>query len=257
MALSASDCQIATAGRSERRQDRSLSTGRLVHRPANQGVGTAAAQTYGAGMHPPAPLRRLQLFSLRHRRSIAALLTAVAALAGFRAVTTPPRPLTPVLVAAQDLPAGAVVGDTDLEEVGFAPGSVPAGVVDSRTADGRVLAAPVRAGEPLTDARLVQPSLLVGYPGRVAVPVRLGDAATATLLRTGDRVDLLASSSDAPQARIVASSASVIAVRGVETSRLDEPGVGGALVLVAVTPAQMPAVVYASASSFVSVVLRQ
>jgi hypothetical protein len=42
--------------------------------------------------------------------------------------------------------------------------------------EGRTLAGPVRAGEPVTDVRLVSPSLAAGYPGRVLVPVRIADA---------------------------------------------------------------------------------
>ncbi|MFT4008726.1 MAG: SAF domain-containing protein [Nocardioidaceae bacterium] len=207
-------------------------------------------------MHPRSLSRRLRLILLRHRRLLAALLTAVAALAGFRAVTAPAEPAVPVLVAAHDLPAGAALQPGDLKEAGFAAETVPDGTVDRAAATGGTLAAPMRAGEPLTDARLVRPSLLTGYPGRVAVPVRLGDASTAALLRTGDRVDLVASAPDTTTARTVASSAPVIALPKPVTDRFADPGTAGALVLVAVTRSEMPAVVYASAASFVSVVIR-
>ena len=56
-----------------------------------------------------------------------------------------------------------------------------------------MLAAGVRAREPITDARLVGPGLTALLPdGQVAAPVRLADLAVAALVRTGDRVDVLA-----------------------------------------------------------------
>ena len=94
-------------------------------------------------------------------------------------------------VAARDLPAGQVLGAADLVAVGFAPGSAPAGAVDVETTTGRTLAAPLRAGEPVTDVRLVGPGLTDGYPGLAAVPVRLPDAGMADLLQAGDRIDLV------------------------------------------------------------------
>ena len=38
----------------------------------------------------------------------------------------------------------------------------------------------MREGEPLTDRRLVGRALVVGYPGDVAVPVRIQDAQALT-----------------------------------------------------------------------------
>ena len=106
------------------------------------------------------PVRRAVL---ARRRLLAALLTAVAVATGLHAATAPPPAEVRVLVAAHDLPSGAVLGPDDLRRVGFAPGSVPAGAVPD--AAGRTLAAPLRAGEPVTDVRLVGPSLTDGYPG--------------------------------------------------------------------------------------------
>src|SRR5690349_6837789 len=133
------------------------------------------------------PVRRAVL---ARRRLLAALLTAVAVAAGLHAATAPPPAEVAVTVAARDLPSGAVLTDADLRTVGFAPGSVPSGAVAE--AGGRTLAAPLRAGEPVTDVRLVGPALTEGYPGLAAVPVRLPDAGVAALLTVGDRIDLVA-----------------------------------------------------------------
>ena len=83
------------------------------------------------------------------------------------------------------------------DRAGSAAGAGPSGALAS-VADlpGRPLAGPVRAGEPLTDVRLLGPALLDALPGdaeeRVAVPVRLADAGVTQLLAVGDRVDVLA-----------------------------------------------------------------
>jgi len=50
--------------------------------------------------------------------------------------------------------------------------------------------------------------------GQVAAPVRLADLAVAALVRTGDRVDVLATAPDSGTAELVAASALVLAVPG-------------------------------------------
>ena len=112
--------------------------------------------------------------------------------------TGPGPPTVAVVVAAADLPAGAVLTAADLATVRLPADAAPAGAaadVAARTA--QVLAAPVRAGEVVTDVRLVGPGLWSQVPdGQVAAPVRLADLAVATLLRAGDRVDVLAATTD-------------------------------------------------------------
>ena len=101
---------------------------------------------------------------------------------------------TPVVVAADDESAGAVLTGTDLRTTRLPAGLVPAGTAaEPGELTGRTLAAPVRRGEPVTDVRVVGPGLWSSVPpGQVAAPVRLADLAVATLLRPGDRVDVLA-----------------------------------------------------------------
>src|SRR5690242_13846156 len=102
-------------------------------------------------------LRPVRRAVLARRRALAAALTAVAVLAGLQAVAAPPPPHVPVAVAARDLPAGTVLAPGDVTTVDFAPGSVPSGLAGEVA--GRTLAAPLRAGEPVTDVRLVGPAL--------------------------------------------------------------------------------------------------
>ena len=185
---------------------------------------------------------------------LAALCAALAVFATVRANAAPAPPHTLVLTAAHDLAAGVVVHRADLRRVPFDPGSVPRGVVDSATALGRTTAAPIRAGEPVTDVRLVAASVLAGYPGMVAVPVRIGDPAAVHLLRVGDHVDLVAADpqGDSP-ARIVASDVPVLAI---PRPGEDSPGLAnGAPLVLGMPEASVRDVAQASVASYLSVVI--
>jgi Flp pilus assembly protein CpaB len=195
-------------------------------------------------------LRPVRRAVLARRRPLAALLTAVAVAAGLHAAAAPPPAEVPVTVAARDLPSGAVLTGADLRTVGFAPGSVPAGAVAD--AGGRTLAGPLRAGEPVTDVRLVGPALTEGYPGLAAVPVRLPDAGVARLLAVGDRIDLVATDPEGAPAAVVAADVPVLALPADD----GDPGVtglGGRLVVLGVPPSDVPLVADASARTFLTV----
>lgn len=195
-------------------------------------------------------LRSVRRAVLARRRLLAALLTAVAVAAGLQAATAPPPAEVPVLVAIRDLPSGTVLGADDLRTTGFAPGSVPSGAVE--VAAGRTLAAPLRAGEPVTDVRLVGPALTEGYPGLAAVPVRLPDAGVADLLTVGDRVDLVATDPQGGSASVVASDAPVLALPA-DDGGAGTTGLGGRVVVLGVPPSGVPLVAEASARTFLSV----
>ena len=211
-------------------------------------------------------LRRVRRAVLARRRVLAALLAAVAVAAGVRAVA-PPAPLrVAVLVAAQDLPAGTVLADDDVRTARFAPGTVPAGAFEgpaTSTVLGRILAAPMVAGEPLLPVRLVGPDLAAAYSPRVALPVRLPDPGIAALLRVGDRIDLLATdpqvggagrSAGSAGATTVATGVPVLALPPADpTSALGATGLSGRLVVVGVLPDEAPRVADAAARAFLSV----
>ena len=202
----------------------------------------------------PSPLRRLRRSTLAHRRPLAAALAAVAVAAALQANAAPPPPRALVLTAARDLPAGAVVQPGDLASSPFDPASVPAGVLPAAEAVGRTTTGPVREGEAITDARLLTRSLLTGYPGLVAVPVRIGDPGAVRLLRVGDRVDLVAADPQAGSAaRVVGRDVPVLAI---PRAGAESPGLTtGALVVVGVPDVTVQTVAQASVTSFLSVVL--
>jgi len=158
------------------------------------------------------------------------------------------------VVADEDLAGGRRLGPEDLTTVTFRAASLPTGTFGSETAAlGRVLAAPLRSGEPLTDVRLVAPGLLDGYPGLVAAPVRIADSGTVGLVRVGDRIDVVAADPERGGAVVVARAARVVAVP--RPSR-DHDGIGsGGLLVVAVTPADALLLAELAVSSVLSVVL--
>jgi Flp pilus assembly protein CpaB len=149
----------------------------------------------------PLPPRLLVWFSGWPRLVLAAALLVTAGITEALSLRhdagpapPPPPPHTRVVVAARDLPGGTAVRAGDLRLVDLPPQAVPAHALTSPdAAAGRRVAVPLRRGEVLTDVRLVGPSLAaaVGGAGSRAVPLRLGDAATAALLRPGDHVDVV------------------------------------------------------------------
>lgn len=162
----------------------------------------------------------------------------------------------PVLMAARDLAAGTALTPGDVRVVPLPGAAAPAGALRLPSeAVGRVLAAPVRRGEPLTDVRLAGAGLLgTGRDGSVAVPVRVADAAAAALVTAGDRVDVLAAVTTPggpPSAAVVASDAEVLAV---PTAIAD--GGEGALVVLAATPEVARRLAAAAVSSRLSLTLR-
>lgn len=196
--------------------------------------------------------RSLRRAVLRRRRLLAAALTAVAVAAGLHAVAAPPPARVPVLVAAHDLPAGVVLGAGDLRPASFAPDTVPAGLATG--AVGRMLAAPLRRGEPVTDVRLVGPGLADGHPGLTALPVRLPDPGV------GDLIDLLATDPQGSGAEVVAVGARVLAVPGPADEGSGAPagpGLSGRIVVLGVADDEVSEVADASVRSFLTVAFRR
>lgn len=207
---------------------------------------------------------RLPLLLARHRRGVVALLLSVAAGAAVLALAPPAPPTVSVLVAAHDLAAGVMLAPADVRVSALSEHMVPSGaLVAPGDTVGRVLAAPVRAGEPLTDVRLVGPALLRSLPdGQVGAPLQLADADVAALLRPGDLVDVVAApphdvagGSTAP--RVVAERVRVLAVSTPRSAgALGVAADSVPLVLVAAPPATAVDLAAASVTQGLAVVLR-
>lgn len=202
-----------------------------------------------------------------HRRLLAAGLLAGAVATTISALTPAPPASVRVIAAAHDLAGGTSLGGDELTFVALPPGSVPDGALRERKQlEGRVLAAPVRRGETLTDLRLVGPALVTSYgQGIVATPVRIDDAATVSLLEPGDVIDVLAAAApDASgagtavgTARVVAAAVPVLAVPRQDRSAFSGSDSGsGALVVVATTDAAAARLATAAVASRLSMVIR-
>jgi pilus assembly protein CpaB len=188
----------------------------------------------------------------RYRRLLGALLAALAVLALVETLAPAAPASRLVVVAAHDLVAGSTLASGDLALVGMPPQLVPAGAAASREdVIGEVVAGPMRAGEVVTDLRLLGPSLVAGYPrGTVAAPIRVRDAAVAGLLNVGDRIDVYAARSDTALADLVAAEVTVVAL-----PRDDDASQQGGLVVLAVTGAEAAALAEAAATAPLSVTL--
>lgn len=203
-------------------------------------------------------LRRPPVHLLRQVGAVALLGTAV--VWSLRAGPSPagePAPATvPVVVAAGDLAAGASLAAAGLEVARLPAEARPAGAFDEpEPLVGRVLAAPLRAGEPVTDVRLVGAGVTaLLLPGQVGAPVRLADLAVAALVRSGDRIDVLATVEGSPTAEVVAEDALVLAASdGAGTP--DESPAGAGLLVVAVEPEVAARLAAAATSATLTLVL--
>jgi Flp pilus assembly protein CpaB len=167
-----------------------------------------------------------------HRRLLAALLAGLAMLAGIAAVRPAAPPTVTVLVAARDLAAGAALRLADLRSAALPSAAVPAGALRPGAAVlGRLVAGPVRRGEPLTDVRVLGPALLTavsGGPDVVAVPVRFADAGAVSLLRPGDRIDVLGSPPGTPGAAGTAAGAAGVGDPAAGAAGVGDPAAGAA-----------------------------
>lgn len=205
-------------------------------------------------------LRSLRRVVRRHRRLIGAGLVGVAALLALTELRPAPPPTTAVVLAARDLAAAEPLREQDLVVASLPHDAVPAAALRSpHEAIGQVLAGPVLAGEVLTPARVRGASLVQGQPdGTVALPLRLADAEAAALLSPGDRIDVVAATPETSEASVVAREVAVLlaptraeAPSGLAEAGgiLDTTGLGGGVVVLAVSPSQVPALVAAAAQA--------
>ncbi|WGW12679.1 SAF domain-containing protein [Saxibacter everestensis] len=130
---------------------------------------------------------------LRYRRLIAALCCGLAATFAVT-ILTPDTGSVRVLVAAHDIPAGARILASDLSAKLFPPALVPdQSVAEPASVTGRSTSVALPRGTPLTTASLRGPGVLVGTDNDVAMPIRFADGEAASLLSTGQRINLYAS----------------------------------------------------------------
>jgi hypothetical protein len=176
----------------------------------------------------PVRWRRPGRGSLLRLIAVAALLAVAAAAVLFRPQTCAPSP--PV--------AGALTGRAASARPGG--GADPA----ARTGDGGAGLIPGAGAGPIPGAggapRNGAPAV---PPGTVGVPVRLAEPTALTLVRPGDKVDLLRVNDTGQDSTIVADAALVLSVTGA-----DDPTTGG--LLLALRPAEAAKAVAAQGGGF-------
>lgn len=198
-------------------------------------------------MKIPSQLRDLLRAARWHRRLLAGVAAAGAVYFGLLALSPSPPPTVAVLAAARDLTGGAVPAHDDLRTVDLPPDAVPAGALrPGADLTARLLSGPVRAGEPLTDARFLAPPAVPS--GSLAYPFRVDDADISALLRVGDHVNLYAATSTA---------AAAVLARGVPVLALPKPqsATAGALIVVEATPQIATRLAQAGTNSRITVAL--
>lgn len=159
------------------------------------------------------------------RATVGAALIVIAAsgvLVAHRVASRPPT--TRYVVAARDIPAGAVLTTDDL---GTLAATLPAGVPSVPAADaGRLVGRAARTA--LGELDLIRPADVVASsrfvpPGSVEVPVQIDPArALSGAIRAGSRVDVLVTDPESEGTVVLARNVPVVAVGG---GRSD--GIGG------------------------------
>ncbi|MGW1743385.1 SAF domain-containing protein [Nocardia sp. NPDC001965] len=190
------------------------------------------------------------------RRILAALCALAAVVLLLR--SDPAHTRISLVVAARDLPPGHLLAAADLRLTSYPPGIAPGGAAtDPAPLLGAVLTAGLRAGEVLTDVRVVGPRLAevaTGHPNARIVPVRLADTAITEILRAGDRVDVVAAgSAESALAHTLAVDAAVVSVSGPPTDT-GATRHADRVVLVAMDPHRAAVVAAASLNSALTVI---
>ncbi|MEV7550548.1 SAF domain-containing protein [Amycolatopsis sp. NPDC089917] len=195
---------------------------------------------------------------LRRWLALSLLLSGLVAL--FLPASARGAPGVATVVSARDLPAGALLRAGDLELVDLPDDVRPQGATGQRASvEGRMLVGAARAGEPLTDVRLLDTAIPgSGDPESSTVPVRLADAAVAELLRPGQRVDVVAAAEPRREASVLASMAMVAAVgeQGTRDPKAAGAGSKGPLVLLSLPSALATRVAATSLERSLTVTLR-
>lgn len=176
-------------------------------------------------------LRALRRAILARRRLLAALLVALAVFLALRTAVGPGPPTVEVPVAARDLAAGSRLTAHDVSMTSWPTELAPDGLTASVA--GQVLAAPLRAGEAITDRRFIGSSLAAAHPDLTVLPLRLPDPAVVELLRVGDRIDLSSVDPETGEGAVLATGVLVLAIPPPATT---DSTLTGRLIVAGITP---------------------
>lgn len=129
-------------------------------------------------------------FVFLHHRLLAAICAGLAVLAALSALRQTPEGVR-VVVARDDLASGHVIEESDVRVALLS--SAPDHALKVAEVLGRRVAGPMRAGEALTDYRVLEPGALDGYgEDAVLTSILVSDVGGLTGVQVGDRVDVIA-----------------------------------------------------------------
>lgn len=202
----------------------------------------------------PSLFQRIRRFVLWHRRSLAAIAAALCVLTVTSALAPASPAGAPVVVALRSIPAGATITADDVTTRAVPPGLVPAQPLTSvDAAIGDTAAVALEAGTIVGRSFLLDAAPVPA--GMRLVPVRLPDADLARLLRTGDRVSVVAPDATGT-IKIVAAGLRVAAIpRPAESGGHLQPREQHTLVMLEVPDASAAEVSMASLQRGLSVVI--
>lgn len=187
---------------------------------------------------------------------LAAVLVGIAVWAGLGVLRPPDPPSAAVLVTVRAVTGGSTLLADDVEIRRLPLDALPAAyLADPAEAVGRPATVPLPAGAVLLPSSVVNRQALAA-PGRSVLPVTLTTTA-ASLVRVGDRIDLLAADADSG-AVVIASSVRVVAVleSGTQSSPLSPSRSTGPVVLVELTSGVQARVAAAAARGTLGFSLR-
>ncbi|MGL5406631.1 MAG: Flp pilus assembly protein CpaB [Propionibacteriaceae bacterium] len=200
-------------------------------------------------------------FLRRHRRAIAALLAGLSVYYLSLSLHPPATPTRSVIVAAHDLAGGTTVQASDLITIELPSNSAPPSATNEiASLTGKVLAAPVAAGIPITQTSILSPAFIAMNPGHVLTPLRLSDPESGTLLTAGSFISVVSASEG--HAETIVDSARVAAIphlsesAGGAFSNSDSDS-RGLLIILDVTPDQAAALAEAETRGKITIALRQ
>ena len=193
-----------------------------------------------------------------HRRKLAVLAAVAAVLTAITVAAPPDPPTVQVVRAAVPLAPGSTITADEVRLEQLPESAVPREYVDQVAAVvGRTVVAGVPTGQVLTTQSTLTDH--AADPGRVIAPLRLDDADVVSLLRAGDRVDVLSAAGEGGTAAVLVQRARIVTIPTPDSS--DGIGLGasdsaGALVLLDVDLRAATRLAQAAVATRLSVVLR-
>lgn len=186
-----------------------------------------------------------------HRCWFAAALTALALLGVLNTVSAHASGSVPVIIATHTIAAGQTISSDDLAIAWLPPAVVPEGAyTESSQAWEKVAAVEIPRNSIMAPSLVAED--MTNASGKLTLPVRFSDSSAVSLLRVGNRLDIIGPATDGSNSAfvVVAENLRVVALSGSEGSGM--LATSTPLVLLEVDRAQATAIAAASSVSSVS-----